>query len=402
MIRKISALLMVLMIALGSVSASTFVYKKEEGKVIDESSISTSVTAPVFEFESASQILIEASTGRVLYANNENEKLLPASVTKVMTLLLLMEQIDSGKLSYDDKVVCSAKAAGMGGSQIWFKENEELTIQEAIKAIAVVSANDVTVAIAEKIGGTEGNFVNMMNEKAKELGMENTHFMNSHGIDEDDHYTTAKDIAIMSRELITKHPDILNFTSIWQDSLRNGEFTLSSTNKLIRYYEGANGLKTGSTSQALFNLSASATRNGMTLISVVMKAPSSDIRLQETKQLLDFGFANYEVKKICEKEEILDAIQVNKNISDMIETQIGEEVTILTEKGLNPEIEKVISYNELVAPIREGDVIGKLLIKNLTTDEVIKEVDIIAKNSIEKSDFFAYLKKLAKMFILVN
>ena len=313
-----------------------------------------------------------------------------------------MEQIDSGKLSYDDKVVCSANAAGMGGSQIWFKENEELTIQEAIKAIAVVSANDVTVAIAEKIGGTEGNFVNMMNEKAKELGMENTHFMNSHGIDEEDHYTTAKDIAIMSRELITKHPDILNFTSIWQDSLRNGEFTLSSTNKLIRYYEGANGLKTGSTSQALFNLSASATRNGMTLISVVMKAPSSDIRLQETKQLLDFGFANYEVKKICEKEEILDTIQVNKNISDMIETQIGEEVTILTEKGSNPEIEKVISYNELVAPIREGDVIGKLLIKNLTTDEVIKEVDIIAKNSIEKSDFFAYLKKLAKMFILVN
>ena len=178
----------------------------------------------------------------------------------------------------------------MGGSQIWFKEGEKLTVDEALKAICVVSANDVTVAMAEHIGGSEENFVKMMNEKAVELGMENTHFMNSHGIDEENHYTSAKDVAIMSRELINKHPDILKYTSIWMDSLRDGTFALSSTNKLIRYYEGATGLKTGSTSQALFNLSGTATRNNTSFIAVVMKAPSSNVRLAEVKQLLDYRF----------------------------------------------------------------------------------------------------------------
>lgn len=197
-----------------------------------------------------------------------------------------------GKLSYEDKITCSAKASGMGGSQIWFKEGEVLTVDEALKAIAIVSANDTCVAMSEHIGGSEENFVKMMNEKAKELGMENTNFMNCHGIDEENHYSSAKDIAIMSREIITKHPDILKYTSIWMDTLRDGTFGLSSTNKLIRYYEGATGLKTGSTSQALFNLSGTATRNGTTYIAVVMRAPTSDIRLQEIKQLLDFRFCN--------------------------------------------------------------------------------------------------------------
>ncbi len=276
-----------------NVCANSFIYdlanKNETNKKIDESSIST-VATPEFSFQSAAQILMEPTTHKVLYANNENEKLLPASVTKIMTMLIIMEQIDSGKLNYTDKIKCSANASNMGGSQIWFKEGEELTVDEALKAICIVSANDVCLAMSEHIGGSETNFVKMMNDKAQELGMENTHFMNCHGIDEENHYTTAKDIAIMSAELINNHPDILKYTSIWMDSLRNGTFGLSSTNKLIRYYEGANGLKTGSTSQALFNLSGTATRNNTTFIAVVLRAPSSDIRLQEVRQLLDYRF----------------------------------------------------------------------------------------------------------------
>src|SRR5574344_1848863 len=225
-------------------------------------------------------------------------------------------------------VICSAKASKMGGSQIWFKEGEKLSVDECLKAICVVSANDVTVAMAEKIGGTEENFVKMMNDKAKELGMENTCFKNCHGIDEEGHYTTAKDIAIMSRELITKHPDIFKYTSIWQDTLRNGQFGLNSTNKLIRFYEGATGLKTGSTSQALFNLSGTATRNGTSFIAVVMKAPSSAIRLEEVKQLLDFGFSNYEVKNICEKNVIAGSINVNKNINKEFDVKIKDNISI--------------------------------------------------------------------------
>lgn len=381
--------------------AVSYIYQlgEKENKT-SASSIATLVSTPVFDFQSESQILMEASTGKILYANHEDERLLPASVTKVMTILLIMEQIDSGKLSYDDKVVCSANASGMGGSQIWFKENEELSITDALKAICVVSANDVTVAMAEKIGGTETNFVNMMNEKAKELGMENTHFMNSHGIDEENHYTTAKDIAIMSRELITKHPDILKITSIWMDSLRNGEFGLTNTNKLIRFYEGATGLKTGSTSQALFNLSATATRNGTTLISVIMKAPSSDIRLEETKQLLDFGFANYENKKLYEKGFIINSIDISKNINEKLEVMVDQEVSYLREKGTNPEISENILYQDLTAPIEAGQVVGTIEVVNNTSGEVLETLNLVAKNRIEKSGFMDYLRKIFKVFIL--
>lgn len=401
---KISfAIVLILLCCLSNVLGASYIYKSnQKERQTDESSIATSVSTPVFEFQSESQVLMEASTGKIIYANNEDERLLPASVTKIMTLLLIMEQIDSGKLSYDDKVTCSVNASSMGGSQIWFKENEELTIDEALKAICVVSANDVTVAMAEKIGGTEANFVNMMNEKAKSLGMNNTNFMNSHGIDEENHYTTAKDIAIMSRELITKHPDILKYTSIWMDTLRNGEFGLSSTNKLIRFYEGANGLKTGSTSQALFNLSGSATRNGTTFISVIMRAPSSDIRLQETKQLLDYGFANYENKTLYEKDTVIDTLEISKNITDKLDVIVKEEVSVLNEKGKNIETSENITYRELKAPILEGEVVGNIEIINQSNGEVIENLDLIAKNNIDRSSFIDYLKKVFKMFIMSN
>ena len=375
-----------------------YLYKVKNSNM--ESSIST-VASPSFTFESHSQILMEPTTGKILYANNENEHMLPASVTKVMTLLLIMEQIDAGVLSYDDMVTCSKKASQMGGSQIWFKEGEQITIDDALKAICVVSANDVTVAMAELIGGSEENFVNMMNAKAKELGMENTHFMNSHGIDEEGHYTSAKDIAIMTRELITKHPNILNYTSIWMDTLRNGEFGLSSTNKLIRYYDGATGLKTGYTSEALYNLVATATRGDTTFISVVMKAPTSDIRTEETKTLLDYGFSTYETKKICSSNTILDQIAINKNVNDKLETRIENDVYSLVNKGQNIDTEQIITYNEgLKSPIETNQVVGKVEIFNKATNEKIGESSIVANNSVEKSNLTDYLKYVFEKFVL--
>ena len=375
-----------------------YLYKVKNSNM--ESSIST-VASPSFTFESHSQILMEPTTGKILYANNENEHMLPASVTKVMTLLLIMEQIDAGVLSYDDMVTCSKKASQMGGSQIWFKEGEQITIDDALKAICVVSANDVTVAMAELIGGSEENFVNMMNAKAKELGMENTHFMNSHGIDEEGHYTSAKDIAIMARELIIKHPNILNYTSIWMDTLRNGEFGLSSTNKLIRYYDGATGLKTGYTSEALYNLVATATRGDTTFISVVMKAPTSDIRMEETKTLLDYGFSTYETKKICSSNTILDQIAINKNVNDKLETRIENDVYSLVNKGQNIDTEQIITYNEgLKSPIETNQVVGKVEIFNKATNEKIGESSIVANNSVEKSNLTDYLKYVFEKFVL--
>ena len=228
--------------------------------------------------EAESAILIEQNSGKVLYEKNANEQLRPASVTKIMSILLIMEALDSGKISLDTKVSCSEKASSMGGSQIWLDQTESLTVGEMLKAICVVSANDCVVAMAEFLAGSEEAFVEQMNNRAKELGMNNTVFKNCHGIDEDGHITTSYDIALMSRELLKNHPSITNYTTIWMDSLRNGKSQLVNTNKLIRTYEGATGLKTGSTSLALYNLSASATRNGLSLIAVVMKAPSTKIR----------------------------------------------------------------------------------------------------------------------------
>ena len=393
------ALLIVNMLNIQYIFGANYLYEKKS-KDKQESSIST-VANPSFTFESEAQILMEPSTGRILYANNENERMLPASVTKVMTLLLIMEQIDSGVLEYTDTVTCSKNAASMGGSQIWFKEGEQLTIDEALKAICVVSANDVTVAMAELIGGNEENFVIAMNAKARELGMENTHFMNCHGIDEEGHYTCAKDVAIMARELITKHPNILNYTSIWMDSLRGGKTELTSTNKLIRFYDGATGLKTGYTSNALYNLAATATRKDTTYISVVMKAPSSDVRLAETKTLLDYGFATYETKKICSSSTILEELQVNKNIAEKLETRLQDDIYSLVERGKNVDTDQIVTYNEeLSAPIESGDIIGSVEIIDKNTNESIGKTNIVANNTINKSRITDYLKFIFGKFLL--
>lgn len=378
----------------------TATYKTAESSIVQEKALAT--IAPVFNFQSESQILMELSTGEILYTNCENEKLLPASVTKVMTLLLTMEAIDDGRLNYTDKITCTSNAAGMGGSQVWFKEGEQLTVDEALKCICIVSANDVSVAMAEHIAGSEENFVNMMNEKAKTLGMVNTHFMNAHGIDEENHYTTAKDIAIMSRELVLRHPDILKYTSIWTDTIRNGSFNLSNTNKLLTSYEGALGLKTGSTSQALYNLSALAKRDGMMLIAVVMKAPTSKIRQEEVSQLLNYGFSNYQIKQLVSKGDIKGKVGVNKNITEAVNAIVKENISILNKKGANVEYtENIILDENIKVPIKKGDSLGKVEFLD-KEGKCIKEVELVSDKDVNKSSFWEYITRFMREYGMTN
>ena len=334
-----------------------------------------------------SAVLIEQNSGQVLYNQNMYEKLRPASVTKVMTILLIMEAIDSGKLSYTDKIPCSEKAAGMGGSQIWLDVREELTVDEMLKAICVVSANDCTVAMAEYLAGSEEAFVNQMNAKAKELGMNDTTFKNCHGIDEDGHVTSAYDIALMSRELLTKHPSITKYTTIYMDSLRDGKSSLVNTNKLVRNYKGATGLKTGSTSVALYNLSASATRNDLSLIAVIMKAPTSPIRFAESQKLLDYGFNNFEYKKLANKNDLIKEISVDKGIENSVNAILENDSGVLIQKGQNKDIVQSVQLTDSInAPVYAGQVLGNVTY-SLNGNEIGK-VNIVAEKSVGKITAF--------------
>ena len=337
--------------------------------------------------ESGGAVLIEQTTGRVLYNHNMHEKLRPASVTKVMSLLLIMEAIDSGKLSYSDKIPCTETAAAMGGSQIWLDVREELTVDEMLKAICVVSANDCTVAMAEYLAGSQEAFVEQMNNKAKELGMNDTTFKNCHGIDEDGHLTSAYDIALMSRELLLKHPDITKYTTIWMDTLRDGKSELVNTNKLIRNYKGATGLKTGSTSVALYNLSASATRGDLSLISVIMKAPSTKVRFSEAQKLLDYGFNNFEYKKFAEANEVVKTVEIQKGTKDSIEVVYENTIGTILKKGDDSNIEQIINIPDTIqAPINKCDKIGEIV---YTIDGMeLSRVNIIANESAEKNTIF--------------
>ena len=305
--------------------------------------------------ESGSAILIEQSTGQILYAHNIHEQLRPASVTKIMSILLIMEAVDSGKISLTDTVPCSENAASMGGSQIWLDPRETLTVDEMLKAICVNSANDCVVAMAEFIAGSEESFVQMMNDKAKELGMSDTCFKNCHGLDEDGHVTSSYDISLMSRELLTKHPTITKYTTIWMDSLRDGKSQLSNTNKLIKNYKGATGLKTGSTSLALYNLSASATRNDFSLIDVIMKAPSTKIRFAEAQKLLDYGFNNFSFKQFGKKGDLVKKINVDKGVQNTVDCILSDSAGTLIEKGKEKNVEQNITLDDTVsAPISKG------------------------------------------------
>ena len=341
-----------------------------------------------------SAILMEEATGNILYESNPDERLPIASVTKVMTMLLIMEAVDSGKISLDDMVTVSENAMSYGGSTMFLETGEQLTVNDMLKGIAVASANDGCVAMAEHLAGSESAFVDMMNEKAKELGMENTHFMNTNGLDEDDHYSSARDVAIMSRELM-KHETIFNYTSIWMDTLRGGKFQLANTNKLIRFYDGANGLKTGSTSKALCCLSAAAKRNDMQLIAVVLGAPTSAERFASAKSLLDYGFANYAVNTQITAGDEVQKIAVEKGVDKEVGVVAGDSCSTLVKKGQEDNITKEIKIDETItAPIEAGQKIGTMTISR--DGEVIADIDLNASSTVEKKgigliikDFFA-------------
>ncbi len=348
-----------------------------------------------------SAILIEEDTGTILYTKNEHTKLRPASVTKVMTLLLIMEALDEGKITLNDKVPCSAKANSMGGSQIWLDQTEELTVHEMLKAICVVSANDCTVAMAEFLSGSEEAFVEKMNARAKELGMNDTTYKNSHGIDEEGHLTSAYDIAILSRELSKNHPKIHEYTKIWMDTLRDGKSQLVNTNKLVRFYSGCTGLKTGSTSLAGFNLSATATRNDLKLIAVVMKGENSQKRFDDAKTLLDYGFANYSSKQLCKRGDILTKIPIEKAKKKEAEIIIGEDKYALVGKGSGNEIlTETIMQEKISAPLEYNDKVGEIVYK--LNDEEIARVSLMTNEKIDRKNVIDFNNEIVDLWFTLG
>ena len=372
---------------------SSYIWSNFDSLSSVSSSSDNSIKDAKLDLACESAILIDQSTGKILYEQNSHEQLRPASVTKVMTILLIMEAIDSGKLNYTDQIPCSENASSMGGSQIWLDSKETLSVDEMLKAICVVSANDCTVAMAEYLAGSEENFVMQMNAKAKELGMNDTTFKNCHGIDEDGHVSSSYDIALMSRELLEKHPDITNYTTIYMDSLRDGKSELVNTNKLVRNYKGATGLKTGSTSLALYNLSASATRDNLSLIAVVMKAPTTKDRFQDATKLLDYGFANYSYKILGEKDDIVKTVSVSKGVSSSVDAVLEYDSGTLLQKGSDADIIQNLNIPDTIsAPVKKGDKLGEVVYT--LNCETISTIDVVAKENVEKIDFFNMTKHI--------
>ena len=318
------------------------------------------VRADELTLDAPSALLMEKATGTVLFAKDEHTPREGASVTKVMTLLLTMEAIDSGALSYDDTVTGSAHAASMGGSQIWLKEGEQMRAEDLIKAVCVVSGNDAAVALGEHLAGSEEAFVERMNARAKELGMNDTHFLNCTGLPAEGHVTSAYDIALMSRELILHHPDIRRFTTIWMDSLRGGESLLVNTNKLVRFYPGATGLKTGSTSSAKYCISATAEKDGMELIAVVLGGSTSDKRFADAKALLNYGFAAYTLLPVV-PESPLPAVPVTLGARRQVQAVLPQGSVLLLEKNHTNALTQSLTLSEAVeAPVEQGDTLGSL------------------------------------------
>ena len=366
------------------------------------------LTVPVYAeppaIDAKSYILMEASTGTVLSENNSEEPLPPASVTKIMTLLLIYDSVDQGKIKWDDMVTVSEHAASMGGSQIFLEPNEQQSVETLTKSIAIASANDAAVAMAEFIAGSEEGFVSMMNEKAQELGMKNTTFVNACGLDAEGHKMSAKDIALMSRELITKYPDIKKYTTTWQDTITHTtskgttEFGLTNTNKLIKWYKDATGLKTGSTSEALYCLSGTAERDGMELIAVVMAAPDPKVRFQTTMKLLDYGFANYRLQSGKAAGEIVGKVPVYKGMLDYVDGAVASPVNIVTPKENKAEL---TSKTELVeninAPVKKGDKIGEIIY--YTNDKEVARANIVANEDVKKANLTKNISRLLQFWL---
>ena len=334
------------------------------------------------ETAAASAVLMEKESGAVLYEKDARQKLEPASVTKIMTLLLVMEAVDSGRLSLDELVPVSAHAAGMGGSQVYLKEGERLSVSDLIKCVAVVSGNDCAVALAERLSGSESAFVEQMNQKAQALGMEDTHFVNCTGLPAPGHLTSAYDIALMSRQLLLHHPDIRQYTTIWTDSIRNGAFGLTNTNRLIRFYDGATGLKTGFTASAQYCMSAAAQRNGMELIAVVMKAPTTAQRFQDASCLLDYGFANYALLT-PQPEGPLAPIDVLLGQSKTVQPQLQRECRLLVEKAQADQITtRVDLARDVQAPVDPGQTLGEFQV--YVGEQLRDTVPIVAAQGVER------------------
>ena len=350
-----------------------------------------------------SAVLMDVATGRVLFEQNAHEPLAPASVTKVMTMLLIMEAIDSGRISWDDPVTTSEAAAAKGGSQIYLKVGETMTVRDMLKSIAVSSANDCACAMAEHIAGSEAAFVEKMNARVAELGMADTHFVNCTGLDDDpdakQHRTSAYDIALMSRQLLLHHPDIKEFTTIWMDTVRDGAFGLANTNKLVRFYNGCTGLKTGFTSAAGYCLSASAQRDGMELIAVVMGAETSQIRFSACKSMLDHGFANYALVTPQLPERM--AVSVRLGTSDQVQAVPAEPVQLLVDKAQRGDITTHIQLEEsLAAPVSTGQKLGTLTVR--CADQVLSQVNLVAAEAVPRLQWWQIFVDIVKQILMAK
>jgi len=377
----------------------------EEESVVMTVKADTQVDAQL-NLSSRSVVLIEGSTGTIIYEKNKDERLKPASITKIMTLLLTFEALERGQIKLADEVSVSEYAASMGGSQVYLEPNEIQTVDTMLKCISIASANDASVAMAEYIAGSEEEFVSEMNKRAKELGMQNTNFVNCCGLDTENHYSSAYDVALMSRELITKHPEISKYSTVWMDTIVHNtkrgasEFGLTNTNKMVRFYQGITGLKTGSTSLAKYCLSATAKRNQMDLIAVIMAAPDTKTRFLEASKLLNYGFANYSIYTDDNSDLVLNPVKVIRGVCDQVNGTIEKDFSYLCIKGKDPsEIRKeVILYEEITAPIAQNDKIGEIIY--YYGDDQIGKLDILALNEVAKANYKDYIIKALKRFFL--
>lgn len=361
--------------------------------------------APAPQIDAKSAVLMEAETGKVIFEQNGNEALPPASVTKIMTMLLIYDGIEQGKLKWEDEVTVSEHAASMGGSQIFLEPGEKQTVADLTKSIAIASANDAAVAMAEYIGGSEEGFVKMMNDKAKELGMETAHFENACGLDTDGHIMSAKDIALMSRELLLKHPHVKDYTTTWQDTITHTtakgqkEFGLTNTNKLIKWYSNATGLKTGSTGKALYCLSGTAEKDGMQLIAVVMASPDPKVRFREVIKMLDYGYGNYQIKRGKPEGTEVGQVKVENGMSDFVPANVMKEVTVLVEKGNTAELTEDVKLDASVsAPVKAGTKIGEIVYSS--SGKQVGKSDLVAAENVEKAGYFKNWGNLIKKWFV--
>lgn len=386
MLKKFLGLILALILTLSYTTAN--IYADNTGLVVD----------------GRSAVLMEISTGKVLFEQNKDEPLPPASVTKIMTLLIIYENVENGKIKWEDKVTISEHAASMGGSQIFLEPQEVQTVEALTKSIAIASANDAAVAMAEFIAGSEDAFVQLMNEKAKSLNMKNTHFENACGLDTDGHLMSAADIGIMSCELMRKYPDVQKYTTTWQDTITHitkkgtTEFGLTNTNKLIKWYNAATGLKTGSTGKALYCLSGTAKRDNMELCGVIMGAPDPKTRFRQVMNMLDYGFANYTLALGDKTGAVLGQVQVIKGENDIVDAVVSKQINVVVNKGENNELVKQIKLSDKInAPVNKGDVLGEVVYS--CNNKEVGRCNLIAESQVKKAGLVDTVKRTVKEWV---